>query len=145
MKREIEELEEKFEVLEIQKNELSNILDGSNLENVKTIIGECKRVYNELQSKVAEHEQLYNDFISSIRELEVEENLTKNRIEKFEHFKADDTHISGKCPICMENIEIGMELVRLDCDGRHTTCKECVYKWFECSNSCPICRTVFVE
>ena len=145
MKKEIKELEEKFEVLETQKNELSTILDSSNLENVKIIIEECKRIYNELQGKVAEHEQLYNDFISTISEIEVKESLTKDRIEKFEHFKADDIHISGKCPICMENIEIGMELVRLDCDGRHTICKDCVYKWFECSNSCPICRTVFVE
>ena len=45
-----------------------------------------------------------------------------------------------KYVICMEDIEIGRNVMRLDCDGHHTFCQVCIEGWFSKHNTCPICR-----
>ena len=36
--------------------------------------------------------------------------LTSERIEKFEHFTADESLVGEQCLICMNDLEIGMEI-----------------------------------
>ena len=69
--------------------------------------------------------------------------LSRKRIEKFEHFTADESLVGEKCLICMSDLEIGMEMVRLDCHVDHIWCKVCVKKWFKDHKTCPTCRHAF--
>ena len=69
--------------------------------------------------------------------------LTSERIEKFEHFTADESLVGEQCLICMNDLEFGMEMVRLDCHVDHILCKVCVKKWFKNHKTCPTCRHAF--
>ena len=69
--------------------------------------------------------------------------LSPERIEKFEHFTADESLVGEQCLICMNDFEFGMEMVRLDCHVDHILCKVCVEKWFKNHKTCPTCREEF--
>ena len=60
-----------------------------------------------------------------------------------EQFQADQSLAGEQCVICMEDIEIGRNMMRLDCDGQHTFCKVCIEGWFNDHKTCPICRHGF--
>ena len=74
---------------------------------------------------------------------EQQQGLTFQTIQKFETFQADKLIVGDQCAICMEEIETGRNMMRLDCDGQHTFCKICIERWFAEHNSCPICRHTF--
>ena len=74
---------------------------------------------------------------------EIQEGLTIQRIQQFEQFTADESFVDDQCVICMGEIEIGRNMMRLDCDGQHTFCQVCVEGWFADHNTCPICRHKF--
>ena len=74
---------------------------------------------------------------------EIQEGLTIQRIQQFELFTADESFVDDQCVICMGDIETGRNMMRLDCDGRHTFCQVCVEGWFADHNTCPICRHKF--
>ena len=42
------------------------------------------------------------------------------------------------CPICLENCS---SLVNI-CKNKHLSCKECIKKWRENSDTCPVCRSM---
>ena len=69
--------------------------------------------------------------------------LSPERIQKFEHFAADESLVGENCLVCMSDLIIGMQMVRLDCHVDHILCKTCVDKWFEDHKTCPTCRHVF--
>ena len=69
--------------------------------------------------------------------------LTKERIQKFHTFTADDADPSFTCGICLGQAVKDTKLIRLDCDGRHVFCQCCIEKLFEMDNQCPICRHTF--
>ena len=87
------------------------------------------------------HESDEEDFDDS--EDEQQRGLTLQRIQQFEKFQADESFVDDQCAICMEEIEIGRNMMRLDCDGQHTFCQVCIEEWFANHNTCPICRHVF--
>ena len=74
---------------------------------------------------------------------EQQRGLTLQRIQQFEQFQADESHVGDQCAICMEEINIGRNMMRLDCDGHHTFCQVCIKGWFAGHNTCPICRHEF--
>ena len=76
-------------------------------------------------------------------ELSRNNGLTKERIERFEHFPADESLVGEQCSVCLEDLEIEMEMVRLDCHVSHYVCKTCADTWFKDNNSCPTCRQKF--
>ena len=43
------------------------------------------------------------------------------------------------CVICLENLNVGVEATQLHC--MHAFHPDCITKWAEISNECPICRT----
>lgn len=75
---------------------------------------------------------------------EVEEDpqvgLSPERIEMFEHFQFNG---GQQCQVCMDDLEIGRSMIRLDCDGKHSMCEKCAYQWFSSHNTCHVCRKVF--
>ena len=75
--------------------------------------------------------------------LRIPQGLSLDVIEKFSRFTADQSHVGDQCAICMEDFEIGRNMMRLDCDGQHTFCQVCIEGWFAEHNTCPICRQIF--
>ena len=69
--------------------------------------------------------------------------LTPTRIERFEHFDADESMVGEQCLICMDDLEVGTKMVRLDCHIDHYLCQKCAHGWFKDHNTCPTCRHVF--
>ena len=74
---------------------------------------------------------------------EGQQGLDPQIIQQFEQFQADESIVSDQCVICKEDIEIGRNMMRLDCDGQHTFCQACIEEWFANKNTCPICRHSF--
>ena len=81
-------------------------------------------------------------FVNSI--VNAHKGLTPERIQQFERFTADESFVDDQCVICMEEIEIGRNMMRLDCDGQHTFCQVCIERWFNDHKTCPICRHNFL-
>ena len=68
-------------------------------------------------------------------------NLCDRRIKMFSQFQADWFMIGENCICCHDSIQVGMHLVRLDCN--HVMCNVCTDIWFSDKNTCPVCRHVF--
>uniref|UniRef100_A0A0D3DHQ8 RING-type E3 ubiquitin transferase n=2 Tax=Brassica oleracea TaxID=3712 RepID=A0A0D3DHQ8_BRAOL len=45
---------------------------------------------------------------------------------------------NSQCVICLDNLVIGAEIVKLDCG--HIYDRECIVKWLNISHYCPICK-----
>ena len=71
--------------------------------------------------------------------------LSLERIQKFDHFQADESFTDETCWICLEDIKVGMVMIRLDCIGKHVFCKNCIEEWFTNQKTCPNCRFYFQE
>ena len=69
--------------------------------------------------------------------------LTPVRIEKFEHFAADESLEGEQCLVCMKELGSGTQMVRLDCYVSHYLCKICADTWFKDHKTCPTCRHEF--
>ena len=129
------------------------VLDSTVLEKDKR---EFKLLIEELQQfqvKLNENfgnfrvyiDRNYHEISNTVYVLNIEEKqgLTAQRIQKFEKFPADESFLDDQCVICKEDIKIGRNLMRLDCDGQHTFCQVCIEKWFATKKSCPVCRHLF--
>ena len=69
--------------------------------------------------------------------------LSPARIQQFQRFPADQMLAGDVCSVCLDDIEIGKMMQRLDCEGRHVFCQGCVEGWFVDHNTCPKCRHFF--
>ena len=90
--------------------------------------------FQQIQQYLRTHQDLNN---------EEQQGLTAQRLQQFEQFQADDSFVGDQCVICMGDIEINRNMIRLDCDGKHTFCQVCIEGWFAIKKTCPICRHVF--
>ena len=64
-------------------------------------------------------------------------------IKRFHQFEADETLVGDRCGVCLDDIEVGRRMMRLNCNGLHVFCQTCVEGWFADHNTCPNCRHVF--
>ena len=64
--------------------------------------------------------------------------LTPDRMARLWHFEAEEADAVDPCCVCMEDIEVGRSVVRLDC--KHVLCQVCTYRWMSISKTCPLCR-----
>ena len=71
-----------------------------------------------------------------------ERGLPPARIREFQTFRVTE-HETRHCRICIEDVEVGTIMMRLDCDGKHEFCKKCIEEWFKESTTCPLCRHQF--
>lgn len=55
-----------------------------------------------------------------------------------EMLKLDDDGEAPTCTICMEELEMGVEMIQLPC--KHWYHEECATAWLKQHNTCPICR-----
>ena len=106
---------------------------------------ECVKFHKEVQSLQQELQQE-----REVLELQIEykrqelfKGLTPERIRKFQRFQADQSLAGDRCGVCLDDIEVGRRMTRLDCDGHHVFCQGCVEGWFADKNTCPKCRHTF--
>ena len=129
------------------------LLDSSELEvnkqELKLLIEELNQFQNELNlnfENIREYvDRRYDEITRRIPDTNDEERqgLPVQRIERFEKFQADESFVDDHCVICMADIEVGKNMMRLDCDGKHTFCQVCIEEWFATKKTCPICRHMF--
>ena len=128
------------------------VIDSSeseeNKQEFKLLIDELEQIQVELNSKyenIMEDIRHYEERSRRLQDLNNEEQqgLSSQRLQKFEQFQADESFVDDQCVICMGDIEIGRNMMRLDCDGQHTFCQVCIEGWFAIKKTCPICRHVF--
>ena len=127
-RREREKLHEDTETLQLEIRKLN--------EQNKNIYAFLKLQHE----KVTSFQQLMTEKIDTFRR-----GLSLARIQKFAHFTADESHVGDQCAICMENFEIGRNMMRLNCDGKHAFCQVCIERWFADHKTCPLCRHNFDE
>ena len=48
------------------------------------------------------------------QQLDISRGLTPERIQKFEQFDADESMVGKRCIVCMNDLEIGTKMIRLD-------------------------------
>ena len=87
--------------------------------------------------------QKLSNFVNFVNDLIDKQGLIPQRIQQCEQFTADESFVGNQCVICMEDIEIGRNMMRLDCDGQHTFCQVCIERWFDEHKTCPTCRHEF--
>ena len=120
-----------------------------NIENVMSITGkgkinqELKLLIQELDQFIVQLIEQCSNFINSVNEIIEQQGLTPQKIQQFEQFTADESFVGDQCVICMGEIEIGRNMMRLDCDGQHTFCQVCIERWFDEHKTCPTCRHEF--
>ena len=112
-----------------------------------------KELYNLKKFKVEFFEKTVRIFLHAARirvnlqqqqRTDLQQGLCSDVIEKFPLFTADESHVGDQCSICMEDFEIGRNMMRLDCDGKHAFCQVCIEGWFADHNTCPLCRHMFI-
>ena len=123
----------------ITKTQRAVIKKQNKKEFLNTTMNFCKSVQNELQQQV-ERVQLQVEE----KKRQLLKGLTSKTIKKFYHFEANISLVGDQCSICMEDVEVGRNIMRLTCDGRHYFCQECIEGWFADHNTCPVCRHTFV-
>ena len=108
-----------------------------NLETVKLTTGN-KKVKQELtlfikelhhfQVQLNENYQKFFNFVNYIIHIDDDNlrGLTPKRIQQFKQFTSNESFVRDQCVICQEDIEIGRNMMRLDCDGQHTFCQVCI-------------------
>ena len=84
-----------------------------------------------------------SNFVNSVNAIIRQPGLTPQRIQHFDKFTADESFVGEQCVICMGDIEVGRNIMRLDCDGHHTFCQVCIKTWFTNKKTCPTCRHEF--
>ena len=97
----------------------------------------------ELQTEMLDKKQLVRQQIAA-RKQELDKGLSPERVQQFSRFAADESHVGDQCVICMGDIEVGRNMMRLDCDGHHTFCQVCIEGWFDNHDTCPVCRHKFL-
>jgi len=63
----------------------------------------------------------------------------KSAIEKLACETATQCHTEDECPICKDNFEVGNKMLSMPCN--HNFHKDCIVKWLEMHNNCPVCRS----
>ena len=123
----------KAEINQIAITEYEILLWKLENENKKIFFfqNESQELFDHLQRQIAEKKkQLFKGLLPA-------------RVQQFDKFHADESHVGDQCVICMDDVEIGRNMMRLDCDGQHTFCQNCIQEWFAEHNTCPICRHIF--
>ena len=126
-------------------------LPASVKQEINVLIDELEQFKEELEEKYVLFRRAYinwirdytNQLLEERRTRQQLENLTPERIQQFNKFQADESFVGDQCVICMGDVEIGRNMMRLDCDGQHTFCQVCIEGWFADHNTCPICRHTF--
>ena len=135
--------------IEFHRDRLEVLVLSSELEadkqEFKLLIEELEQFQVELNVNFENFREYADRLHDQILRLydEKPQGLTAQRIQQFEQFQADKSFLGDQCVICMGNIEVDRNMMRLDCDGQHNFCQVCIEGWFANHKTCPICRHPF--
>ena len=96
---------------------------------------------DKLESELCQHMDATVQRIHTKRQDLMYKGLTPERMESFHHYVADESTVGGQCSVCIQDVEVGRKVIRLDC--KHKFCKECIEQWFADHKTCPNCRQSF--
>ena len=105
---------------------------------VRELIEQYTRELTELQQQSELIQQQIED-----KRQQIHKSLSPARIQQFHQFEADESLAGDRCGVCLDDIEVGRKMMRLDCNGQHVFCQDCVEGWFADHNTCPNCRHTF--
>ena len=112
------------------------------LKEKKAGVLQEEKDFHELEKCIqVQHELLQQQVL--LARIKLHKGLTPERIQKFRKFEADELMVGDQCSICLNEFEVGREMMQLDCDGQHNFCQQCVESWFADHNTCPVCREKF--
>ena len=109
-------------------------LEFRNLQRLQTVLEQESNMIRQ-QFEEQRHRILQQD-------INEQSGLTPERIQKLQKFLADESLVGQHCGVCLDDIEVGRRMMRLDCDGQHIFCQKCCEKWFADKKTCPNCRKV---
>ena len=69
--------------------------------------------------------------------------IPKDNNSKLEYNIETGTINESKCPICLDNLTIEKNIIKLSC--KHEFCIECIAIWCQKKNSCPMCKTSIIN
>ena len=133
----INSVEEKLRALEQEARKYCSYKTKTKILKLKTEIGNLRKQFAGNFTNLQRQSNLL------LMDLMAQEGLAPERIQQFDHFQADESLVDEQCSICMKDFEVGRNMMRLDCDGRHVFCQVCIEGWFADHNTCPICRHLF--
>lgn len=64
--------------------------------------------------------------------------LSNDELAQLNHFKATKDYVCRDCHICLDEVNLGADIVKLCCD--HVFHKSCIHTWLKMKRTCPICR-----
>ena len=129
----------------VQQTHLINYTGKITIKIKQAILKESS-TYDKFRQKASETIHRLTDIFTNLQQQHNEnqqQGLTQERIRRFQLFMADESNVGDQCSICMEEIDVGRRMRRLDCDGQHAFCQVCIEGWFAGHNSCPLCRHKF--
>ena len=106
--------------MKTQRDNIENVILISGKEKLKQ---ELKLLIEELDQFVVQLVEQCSYYVNCVNEIIEQQALTPERIHQFDKFTADESFVGEQCVICMGAIEIGRNMMRLDCDGQHTFCQ----------------------
>ena len=59
----------------------------------------------------------------------------------FLHEQKADLEHSGVCSICLGDIDLGDNIIVLNCSNKHFFHTDCIKKWLDYSSCCPLCKS----
>ena len=132
-----------------QNNKVINQINQKMAENIKRIkqnLSELDKL-NEFRVELDQKsEQTYGhtrQMLENLQQQRIQQGSSSKKFKIFPLITADESHVNDQCAICMENYEIGNKIVQLDCDGKHTFCRDCIARWLPNKITCPLCRHKF--
>ena len=135
-----EEVDKKLKENVTWLNTFQKIL--SNNKEIKIKFQKENKEYQRVEMYLQEQHQILQQSIE-VAKLKLHKGLTSSRIQQFHKFLADESIVGDRCAVCLGDIELGTRMVRLDCNGKHVFCQDCVEGWFADHDTCPNCRHTF--
>ena len=120
-----------------QMRDRNEILQQRLLE-IRDLKQKITRQLTELQQQSETIQQIIED-----KRQQLHKGILPARIQQFNQFEADESLAGDRCGVCLDDIEVGRKMMRLDCNGQHVFCQDCVEGWFADHDTCPNCRHTF--
>ena len=114
-----------------------------NKQNIRLIKSKpAARAYFRVSNEFIQQLEAINEQVATKRQ-QFKRELTTARFPQFRQFPADESLVGDQCGVCLDDIEVGRRMMRLDCNCQHVFCQDCVEGWFCDHNTCPNCMHIF--
>ena len=112
-------------------------------QNIRLIKSKpAARAYFRVSNEFIQQLEAINEQVATKRQ-QFKRELTTARFPQFRQFPADESLVGDQCGVCLDDIEVGRRMMRLDCNCQHVFCQDCVEGWFCDHNTCPNCMHIF--